>query len=96
MDNSQDIDLLSFYIVDYAVWSLDYFSYQIVFEFRDFSPRIWRIPNLTGTLCQPIYHSWIHRLIMPPAARNPFVKGFLDLPKLFIRKKTLPVTLRRK
>jgi uncharacterized membrane protein YdfJ with MMPL/SSD domain len=28
---------------------------------------------------------WIHRLIMPPAARNPFVKGFLDLPKLFIR-----------
>jgi hypothetical protein len=22
---------------------------------------------------------------MPPAARNPFVKGFLDLPKLFIR-----------
>ena len=22
---------------------------------------------------------------MPPAAKNPFVKGFLDLPKLFIR-----------
>jgi hypothetical protein len=21
---------------------------------------------------------------MPPAAKNPFVKGFLDLPKLFI------------
>jgi len=27
---------------------------------------------------------------MPPAARNPFEKGFLDLLKLFIKKKYFP------
>jgi hypothetical protein len=30
---------------------------------------------------------------MPPAAKNPFVKGFLDLPKLFIRYFALPYLL---
>ena len=25
----------------------------------------------------------IHRQLLPPAAKNPFEKGFLDLPKLF-------------
>jgi hypothetical protein len=37
--------------------------------------------------------TWIHRIIMPPAAKNPFVKGFLDLPKLFIRYFSLPYLL---
>jgi hypothetical protein len=30
---------------------------------------------------------------MPPAAKNPFVKGFLDLPKFFIRYFSLPYFL---
>jgi hypothetical protein len=34
---------------------------------------------------KPFYLTRIQRQLMPPAAKNPFVKGFLDLPKLFIR-----------
>jgi hypothetical protein len=48
-------------------------------------PAILRLTELFAADLKGGGTPWIHRLIMPPAARNPFVKGFLDLPKLFIR-----------